>query len=89
MSISDRSKTDFDRAKIKLTGHFDRRPIGRYIEPWTITQHNSTYICHGACMGDHLIFDDRHPCLKWNCQITVLVTAPGKIILFSMTGLRA
>jgi hypothetical protein len=34
MSISDRSKTDFDRAKIKLTGHFDRRPIGRYIEPW-------------------------------------------------------
>ena len=34
VSISDRSKTDFDRAKIKLTGHFDRRPISRYIEPW-------------------------------------------------------
>ena len=33
VSISDRSKTDFDRAKIKLTGHFDRRPISRYIEP--------------------------------------------------------
>ena len=27
VSINDRSKTDFDRAKIKLTGHFDRRPI--------------------------------------------------------------
>ena len=26
MRINDRSKTDFDRAKIKLTGHFDRRP---------------------------------------------------------------
>ena len=34
MHINDRSKTDFDRAKIKLTGHFDRRPTGRYIEPW-------------------------------------------------------
>ena len=33
MRINDRSKTDFDRAKIKLTGHFDRRPIGRYFEP--------------------------------------------------------
>jgi hypothetical protein len=33
VSISDRSKTDFDRAKIKWTGHFDRRPISRYIEP--------------------------------------------------------
>ena len=31
MSISDRSKTDFDRAKIKLTGHFDRRPISAVI----------------------------------------------------------
>ena len=38
MSISDRSKTDFDRAKIKLTGHFDRRPIGRYIEPCYVSQ---------------------------------------------------
>ena len=36
MRINDRSKTDFDRAKIKLTGHFDRRPTGRYFEPWTI-----------------------------------------------------
>ena len=35
MRINDRSKTDFDRAKIKLTGHFDRRPTGRYFEPWT------------------------------------------------------
>ena len=33
MRINDRSKTDFDRAKIKLTGHFDRRPTGRYFEP--------------------------------------------------------
>ncbi len=31
--ISDRSRTDFDRAKIKLTGHFDRRTIGRCFEP--------------------------------------------------------
>ena len=35
MRVNDRSKTDFDRAKIKLTGHFDRRPTGRYFEPWT------------------------------------------------------
>ena len=34
MRIDDLSKTDFDRAKIKLTGHFDRRPTGRYFEPW-------------------------------------------------------
>ncbi len=33
MRISDRSRTDFDRAKIKLTGHFDHGPIGRYFEP--------------------------------------------------------
>ena len=33
MRINDRSKTDFDRAKIKLTGHFDLRPTGRYFEP--------------------------------------------------------
>ena len=33
MHINDRSKTDFDRAKIKLTGHFDWRPTGRYFEP--------------------------------------------------------
>ncbi len=33
MRISDQSRTHFDRAKIKLTGHFDRRPIGRYFEP--------------------------------------------------------
>ena len=33
MRINDRSKTDFDRAKIKVTGHFDRRPTGRYFEP--------------------------------------------------------
>ena len=33
MRINDRSKPDFDRAKIKLTGHFDRRPTGRYFEP--------------------------------------------------------
>ena len=33
MRVNDRSKTDFDRAKIKLTGHFDRRPTGRYFEP--------------------------------------------------------
>ena len=33
MRINDRSKSDFDRAKIKLTGHFDRRPTGRYFEP--------------------------------------------------------
>ena len=26
MRISERSRTDFARAKIKLTGHFDRRP---------------------------------------------------------------
>ncbi len=30
--ISDRSRTNFDTAEIKLTGQFDRRPIGRYIE---------------------------------------------------------
>ena len=36
MRINDRSKTDFDRAKIKLTGHFDRRPTGRYFEPCII-----------------------------------------------------
>ena len=34
MRINELSKTDFDRAKIKLTGHFDRRPTGRYFEPW-------------------------------------------------------
>jgi hypothetical protein len=34
-NINDRSKTDFERAKIKLTGHFDRRLyISRYFEPW-------------------------------------------------------
>ena len=33
MRISERSRTDFDKAKIKLTGHFDRRPISRYFEP--------------------------------------------------------
>ena len=33
MRISDRSRTDFDTAKIKLTGHFDRRPVGRYPQP--------------------------------------------------------
>ena len=33
MRVNDRSKRDFDRAKIKLTGHFDRRPTGRYFEP--------------------------------------------------------
>ena len=33
MRINDRSQTDFDRAKIKLIGHFDRRPTGRYFEP--------------------------------------------------------
>ena len=33
MRIDDLSKTDFDRAKIKLTGHFDRRTTGRYFEP--------------------------------------------------------
>ena len=27
------SETDFDRAKIKLTCHFDRRLISRYFEP--------------------------------------------------------
>ncbi len=31
--ISDRPRTDFDRAKIKLTSHFDRRPIRRHSEP--------------------------------------------------------
>ena len=35
MRVNDRSKRDFDRAKIKLTGHFDRRPTGRYFEPCT------------------------------------------------------
>ena len=34
MRINELSKTDFDRAKIKLTGHFDRRPTSRYFEPW-------------------------------------------------------
>ena len=38
MRINDRSKTDFDRAKIKLTGHFDRRPTGRYFEPCYVYQ---------------------------------------------------
>ena len=33
MRISDRSGTDFDGAKIKLTDQFDRIPIGRYFEP--------------------------------------------------------
>ena len=33
MCICDRSKTEFDRAKIKLTGHFDRRHFGRYFQP--------------------------------------------------------
>ena len=33
MCICDRSKTQFDRAKIKLTGHSDRRHFGRYFEP--------------------------------------------------------
>ena len=33
MCISDRSKTDFDRAKMKLTGHLDRTHFGRYFEP--------------------------------------------------------
>jgi hypothetical protein len=45
MSISDRSKTDFDRAKIKLTGHFDRRPIGRYIEPCVLSIFSVHCIC--------------------------------------------
>ena len=31
---SERSKTDFDQAKIKLTGPFDRRYLGRYSESW-------------------------------------------------------
>ena len=35
MRVNDGSKTDFDRAKIKLTGHFDRRLTGRYFEPWS------------------------------------------------------
>ena len=30
MYICDRSKTELDQAKIKLTGHFDRRHFGRY-----------------------------------------------------------
>ena len=38
MRINDRSKTDFDRAKIKLTGHFDRRPTGRYFEACVYTR---------------------------------------------------
>ena len=38
MRVNDRSKTDFDRAKIKLTGHFDRRPTDRYFEPWSVGQ---------------------------------------------------
>jgi hypothetical protein len=29
--INDRSKTDFHRAKIKLTGHFDWRPLSPVI----------------------------------------------------------
>ena len=33
MHIIERSRTDFDRAKIKLTDHFDRRPVGRFFEP--------------------------------------------------------
>ena len=33
MYIRDRSKTELDQAKIKLTGHFDRRHFGRYFEP--------------------------------------------------------
>ena len=37
MRINDRSKTEFDRAKIKLTGHFDRRPTRRYFEPCSIS----------------------------------------------------
>ncbi len=37
MRISDRSGTDFDTAKIKLTGHFDRRPVGRYFEPCKVS----------------------------------------------------
>ena len=42
MRTNDRSKTDFDRAKIKLTGHFDRRPTGRYFEPWlSLTENES------------------------------------------------
>ncbi len=42
MRISDRSRTDFDRAKIKLTGHFDRRPISRYFEPCYKTKFESS-----------------------------------------------
>ena len=34
MCICDRSKTEFDRAKIKLTGHVDRRHFGHYFQPW-------------------------------------------------------
>ncbi len=32
MRIIDRSRTDFDRAKIKLTAQFDRGPISRRAE---------------------------------------------------------
>ena len=33
MRISDRLRTDFDKAKSKLTGHFDFRPISRCFQP--------------------------------------------------------
>jgi hypothetical protein len=32
---NDWTKTDFGRAKIKLTGHFDRGPIYRFLSPVT------------------------------------------------------
>ena len=54
MRISERSRTDFDRAKIKLTGHFDRRPISRYFdrrpisrcfEPWYMAALEEIFTC--------------------------------------------
>ena len=36
MCICDRSKTDFNQVKLKLTGQFDRRHSGHYFELWML-----------------------------------------------------
>jgi hypothetical protein len=51
MRISDRSRTDFERAKIKLTVHFDHRPIHRYFEPCYIVMVAAIVITESLGMG--------------------------------------
>ena len=41
---NDWTKTDFGRAKIKLTGHFDRGPIYRSFEPCHVLQYRDYFI---------------------------------------------